>query len=116
MDLLTKLIDNRLKYLQCERHEVYPELLIVKEPEFFLQLENDILVMNNKSLDIPRQANLLMVSPVNFLNTSKDYYDNLSDSGKQQFFEKSIEIILRNYGNEFREYVLEFIRIKPIFK
>ena len=116
MDLLTKQIENRIKHLQCAGYEMYPELMIVKEPVFFIQLENDILVMNNKLLDIPIQANLLLISPMNFVNTTKDYFDNLSDSGKQQFFEKNIEVILRNYGSEFREYVLEFIRIKPIYK
>lgn len=107
-------VDNNER--EVNRPELLPEIAqvgshIYREVTKKLELNNDILILTNKELDIPINATLTLESHDNLFTITKAEFEVITFH-KYQAFSNYLKISLKEYGN-YVPFQLEFLRIKP---
>lgn len=101
---------------EINRPEILPEIEHVgshmyREVSKTINLNNDILILTNKELDIPLNATLTLESHDNLFTITKAEFEVITFH-KFQTFVKYLKIHLKDYGN-YIPFQLEFLRVSP---
>lgn len=107
-------IDNNER--EINRPEILPEVAQVGSHIYrvvtkTINLNNDILILTNKELDIPINATLTLESHDNLYSITKAEYAVITYH-KYQAFSNYLKIHLKDYGN-YVPFQLEFLRVIP---
>lgn len=103
---------------EINRPEILPEAgqvgsHIFREVTKTIILNNDVLILTNKELDVPINATLTLESHDNLFTITKAEYQVITFY-KYQAFTNYLKISLKEYGN-YVPFQLEFLRVKPYF-
>jgi hypothetical protein len=132
-DILQKIIHQNVRYFgnyqieplwitveenerQVSRNAILTEVsqvgsLIYREVNKNINLNNDILILTNKEIDIPINATLTLESHDNLFSITKAEYA-IINYHKYQVFSNNLKIALKDYG-DYVPFQLEFLRIIP---
>ena len=107
-------IENNEK--EVNRPEILPEVEqvgshIYREVSKTINLNNDVLILTNKELDIPLNATLILESQDNLYTITKAEFSVITYH-KFQTFSGFLKIHLKDYGN-YVPFQLEFLRVSP---
>ncbi len=107
-------IENNEK--EINRIEILPEIgqvgsQMYREVSKTINLNNDILILTNKELDIPLNATLTLESHGNLFTITKAEFEVITFH-KFQTFSRYLKIHLKDYGN-YIPFQLKFLRVSP---
>ena len=91
---------------------VFNKSVSIENPKNRINIgSNNIYYLVNKAIDCPVEYRLIISSPDNFLQTSKNEYEN--SNLKINSFRKFIEVEVENYEKKVIPFKLEFLIISP---
>lgn len=103
---------------EVKRPEILPEIggigsHIYREITKIIILNNDVLILTNRELDIPINATLTLESHDNLFTITKAEFQVITFH-RFQAFSNYLKISLKEYGN-YVPFQLEFLRVKPTY-
>jgi hypothetical protein len=132
-DILTRIIDQAISQYkswrieplwlsvennerQVTRNEILPQVAqagphIYSEVSKTIQLDNNVLLLTSRDIDIPISATLTLESHDNLFTITRAEYC-VTEYYKYQVFSNYLKISLKDYGN-YVPFRLEFLRIVP---
>ena len=110
-ELLHNIAKDRIQGLETvTNYQLKPVIILIEDEHFTIDLNNDIYILNTRSLPAELQT-LSLKSSDNVFSASLQEYD-LMDEFRYQSFTDYIDV-QTSFLNDFTPYRLEFIKVIP---